>query len=92
MANTSVHVEQAIDRGYQIIAHHPSYSIPDRGSTIDAPYHDCSSFIGTCWLVPGRPSTHVMPSIYPQYGFDLYAYGSVTLIRGDILVMHRSAD
>lgn len=94
MATTTLTVSQAIERGHQIIANHPTYSMTARGNAIDSPCHDCSSFVGTCWSVPTIP-TAGMPNEYPKYGFQLIR-GSFTswkdLKKGDILVMHRGAN
>lgn len=86
MAHTSIKVNQALRRAGYILNRHPGYSMENRGTYLDAPFFDCSSFVGTVWDVPGRPATPSMASVYAANGFDVYAYGSVNLKKGDILV------
>ena len=88
MANTRYNVEQAINRGNIIISHHPGYSMEQRGYGLDAPYYDCSSFIGSCWGISSIPATPSMVSVYTAAGFDHYRFSSVegNLQRGDILI------
>lgn len=91
---TKLTVTQAIKRGYQIIANHPTYNMEFRGNDINSPFHDCSSFVGTCWNVPTKYATAAMPHYYPlQYGFILIKGIFISwkdLKKGDILVMHRN--
>lgn len=84
MAHTIIKVDQAIRRGEQLLGR--PYSQQNRGTTMDAGQFDCSSFIGTIWAVPGAPATPGMVAAYTAAGFDHYAYGSVPLKKGDILV------
>ena len=97
---TKLTATQAIKRGRQIITNHPTYSMEARGSAINSPCHDCSSFVGTCWDLPSRPATAVMKYYYtmagPQWGFISIPVpmGGITswkdLKKGDVLVMHRN--
>ena len=80
-------VRQAIQKGKEIIQRHPSYSMEYRNANNEfGTSFDCSSFIGTIWDVPGCPTTPIMKTEYPKYGFQLYTYGQVQLKVGDILV------
>lgn len=82
-----VSVSQAIQNAATIIAYHPSYSMQNRGTYIGAPSFDCSSFVGTCYNVPGRPATPSMVSIYTSYGFQHLPFtGLGNLKKGDVLV------
>ena len=82
--------DQAIKNAATIIAYGPSYSQPNRGTYIGAPQFDCSSFVGTCYNVPGRPWTGGMVPIYTAYGFKHLPFmGLQGLKRGDVLVWKR---
>lgn len=88
MGKTAYNVEQAISRGDIIISHHPGYSMEQRGYGLNAPYYDCSSFVGSCWGISSIPATPYMVSVYTAAGFDHFAFSAVegNLQRGDILV------
>ena len=90
MARTVIKLNQAIKRAQYILDRHPGYSMENRGTHLDAPMFDCSSFVGTVWDVPGRPATPSMATIYAQNGFAVYTYGDTRsygkLKKGDILV------
>ena len=84
--------DQAIANARTIIAYGPTYSMQNRGTYIGAPSFDCSSFVGTCYNVPGRPATPGMPSIYAAYGFKVLPFiGLGSLKRGDVLVYNGPA-
>ena len=89
MARTTYTVNQAINRGLYIYNRHPTYSMENRGSTLNAPSFDCSSFIGTIWGIgygAWPPATPSMVSVYTAAGFQHYTRGQVSLKKGDILV------
>ena len=94
MARTVIKLNQAIKRAQYILDRHPGYSMENRGTHLDAPMFDCSSFVGTVWDVwdaPGhRPATPNMAAAYRAAGFDVYTYGDTRsygrLKKGDILV------
>ena len=86
MARTKIKLNEAFKRAEHILNNHPGYSMENRGTTLDAPFFDCSSFVGTVWDVPGRPATPSMASVYAANGFEVYAFGTVALKKGDILV------
>ena len=84
MAHTAIRVNQAIQRGLSLLG--TPYSQQQRGTYMGAPFYDCSSFIGTIWGISSCPATPGMVGVYTAAGFDHYAYGSVPLKKGDILV------
>ena len=88
MGRTPYTVEEAIKRGNQIINRrpHPGYSMTNRGTTMDAPFYDCSSFMGVIWGVSECPPTGFMKETYERYNFKSFRYGTVPLMKGDILV------
>lgn len=94
MAHTVIKLNQALKRAQHILDRHPGYSMPQRGNYLDAPFFDCSSFVGTVWDVwdgPGhRPATPGMEAAYRAAGFDVFSYGDTAsykkLKKGDILV------
>ena len=82
-------VEEAIARAYIIKENNPHYSMQNRGYGLNAPYYDCSSFVGSCWQVAVNnwpPATPDMVRIYLQQGFTHFSYNYNILQRGDILV------
>ena len=84
-----VTLQQAIARGQAIIASAPYYSMQNRGTQVGAPAFDCSSFVGTCWNIPGRPATPGMQAIYNAHGFKSLSFAQVGLgglKKGDVLV------
>ena len=79
----------------------PTYSQPGRGSRLDSPQYDCSSFMAAIWNPPngvktsdGRiPSTVDMAKnnnenpYIANFGFTYIPYSAVLVLkRGDILV------
>lgn len=84
MAHTAIRVNQAIERGLSLLG--TPYSQQQRGTYMNAPFYDCSSFIGTIWGIYSCPATPSMVKVYTDAGFDHYDYGSVSLKKGDILV------
>lgn len=85
MAHTRIKLNQAFRRADYILSRNPGYSMENRGTYLDAPAFDCSSFVGTVWDVPGRPATPSMAAVYAANGFDVFPWG-VPLKKGDILV------
>lgn len=94
MARTQYKVKQALARAVYIHNRipRPTYSMGDdggvRGSTLDAPSYDCSSFIGTVWGIGyggWPPATPSMVAMYTAAGFQHYTRGT-PLKQGDILV------
>lgn len=89
MARPPYSVEQVINRGYSIIARHPTYSQPNRGSTMNAAQYDCSSFMGTINGV-GVPATPSMVGVYTSYGYQHLKYSGMGALRkGDVLVWNK---
>lgn len=87
-------VQQVIQRGYQIINRHPTYSQPNRGNSMDSPQYDCSSFMGTINGVGEGAWPPATPSMVAKYTAAGYIHSSYTgmsnLKKGDILVWNKS--
>ena len=92
-------VQQVIKRGYELInkVPHPFYSQGrptdhgPRGTSMDAPSFDCSSFIGTIngiYSCPATQSMAVAPNAYTESGYILMDYTS-NLKKGDILIRNK---
>ena len=93
-------VQQVVKRGYQIIARHPFYAQGTatwpgiRGSTMNDPSYDCSSFIGTINGVgqgAWPPATPSMVEEYMAQGYKYFKYADVknNLKNGDVLVWNK---
>lgn len=87
-------VEQVIQRGYYIInrKNPPTYSMPQRGSTLDAPHFDCSSFMGTINGVGEGgwpPATPSMKEQYAAHGYIPMPFNPVLVRKGDVLVYNK---
>ena len=90
-------VKRALDRAEEIMSHHPTYSMGDdggvRGSTMDAPSYDCSSFIGTVWSVGEGGWPPATPNMRSEYvatqNFTAFDFGTKKLRQGDILVWNK---
>ena len=84
-------VNTVISRGRQIISRHPTYSQPNRGTTMYASQYDCSSFIGVINGVPGCPATPDMVAEYTAQGYKHRTYtGLSNLRKGDVVVWNKS--
>ena len=91
MAQPLYTVQQVIDRGYQIISHHPTYSQPNRGTTMNSPQYDCSSFMGVINGITSCPATPSMVSEYTAAGYiHINFNAAVALKKGDVLVWNKA--
>lgn len=90
MARPPFSVNQVIQRGYQIMARHPTYSMPNRGTDMNAAQYDCSSFMGTINGIYSCPATPSMVEVYKGYGYTHLSFSGVgNLKKGDVLVYNK---
>lgn len=89
MAMPPFTVDQVIKRGLQIVNRvpHPGYSMDQRGYDMNAPFYDCSSFVGVINGIYSCPATPWMVVYYTGWGYIHLSFtGVANLKKGDIVV------